>query len=136
MTADKIVELLKRFPFVEPECKFNFGDGWAKIIMGFCGAVRFLSADALRITQLESRDGKLNIEYVSDCNNSALDKTVARAEMRSVNICEHCGHEFPSNYTLGTRMHMIRNREVRLCPVCVDQYMTLRLQGNETAFKI
>lgn len=136
MTEEKKAELLKRFPFIDAGCKINFGDGWAKIIMGFCGAVRYLSAGAFRITELESRDGKLNIEYANDRNNSVLDKAVAHVEIRSTHACEHCGQERPANRTASTLIWRISNRGVRLCRECVDRYETQKASGREVAFKI
>ncbi|TSC83292.1 MAG: hypothetical protein G01um101419_46 [Parcubacteria group bacterium Gr01-1014_19] len=135
MNSEKVADLRTRFPFIGAECRFNFGDGWFAIVAGFCGAAKFRMDETFRITQLECRDGKLNIMYVGH-GGSAMDKLVAWAEIRSVHTCEHCGHEFKSGYGSGTRICSVRGRKVRMCPGCLERYETLLSLGREMALNL
>ena len=135
MQATKKADLRRRFPFIDDGCKFNIGDGWFQIIAGFCGAARLHSDDTFRITQLEFRDGKLNIEYVGR-GGSYLDKLVAWAEIRSMHACEQCSKEFKADYQKGTRICQVGNRKARLCPDCWGWYELLPDSSREAVFAL
>lgn len=137
MNLEKVAEIRQRFPFIDDKCKFNFGDGWAKIVMGFCGTVRFLAVDGFRITQLELRYGQLNIEYVNEGRgNSALDKLVAQAEIRSKNTCECGDHQLQTESAPEVHVWWIRGQERRLCQDCQDRYWGLYNEGREKMFQV
>ncbi len=135
MQATKKADLRRRFPFIDDGCRFNFGDGWFSVVAGFCEAARLQSDSTLRITQLESRDGKLNIEYAGR-GGSYFDKLVARAEIRSMHTCEQCANECRADYATGTRMCQIRDRKTRLCPDCWGWYMALSDLSREEVFAL
>lgn len=135
MSPAKVADLRARFPFIDVGCKLDFGDGWFKLVAGFCGAAKFWMDDTFRITQMESHNGELKIRYVGR-GGCEMDKMVARAELRSTMTCEHCGLLATQRTVRGFGMWWVRGRERRICPACRDLYQTLPKSSRDIVFQL